>query len=295
MVCCRAYRSLIPCVFIQPLIFLLLAIKKIPLEAETGRYAEFAKVHNKKLLREVVHISRMTHSNIVRYYQAWVEGVEKEEGRKDAPIDGNHDNVEASDSIDSGSDDSGGGFWEKSPALGPLPDGDEDVSIGSSSEINLGDPLQHGMRTDGVYDESTNSLLEHEYNEDFKSPLLVGAGFQSRTYEAFAVSPNDKGSSSKPSAELGISDLFEDDSSQKVDESDTEVLYIQMEYCSNTLRHLIDDGACCEMDPIDVWRIARQTIEALSYIHGRNIIHRDLVSWGLGCTHSRMPLLSSLL
>ena len=45
------------------------AIKKIPLESETGRYAEIARVHNRKLRREVTTISRMTHNNIVRYYQ----------------------------------------------------------------------------------------------------------------------------------------------------------------------------------------------------------------------------------
>ena len=45
------------------------AIKKIPLESETGRYADIARVHNRKLRREVTTISRMTHNNIVRYYQ----------------------------------------------------------------------------------------------------------------------------------------------------------------------------------------------------------------------------------
>lgn len=51
------------------------AVKKILLRPETGKsHAKFAEKLNRKLLREVTSISRMTHKNIVRYYQAWVEG-----------------------------------------------------------------------------------------------------------------------------------------------------------------------------------------------------------------------------
>eukprot|EP00984_Skeletonema_dohrnii_P019129 scaffold9077_cov151-Skeletonema_dohrnii-CCMP3373.AAC.3 len=59
------------------------AIKKIFLEPEEevpgGRgggnnvKSKLAMIQNEKLRREVVTISRMTHKNIVRYYQAWVE------------------------------------------------------------------------------------------------------------------------------------------------------------------------------------------------------------------------------
>jgi translation initiation factor 2-alpha kinase 4 len=45
------------------------AVKKIILESEKGRFASYAVVQNRKLRREVTTISRMTHKNIVRYYQ----------------------------------------------------------------------------------------------------------------------------------------------------------------------------------------------------------------------------------
>ena len=55
----------------------LYAIKKIVLQSEKGRFAKYGSIENRKLRREVTTISRMTHKNIVRYYQAWVEeGVE---------------------------------------------------------------------------------------------------------------------------------------------------------------------------------------------------------------------------
>ena len=31
-----------------------------------------------------------------------------------------------------------------------------------------------------------------------------------------------------------------------------------------------------EVSPQEVWRLFRQILEALSYIHGRNVIHRDI-------------------
>ena len=52
----------------------------------------------------------------------------------------------------------------------------------------------------------------------------------------------------------------------------------QMEFCSTTLRKLIDDQALIKMEASEMWRLTRQIIEALVYIHSRNIIHRDLVS-----------------
>ena len=54
------------------------AIKKIKLKP-------FNQNLNKKLLREVLAISRLHHENIVRYYQAWLEGDESAGDASDTP------------------------------------------------------------------------------------------------------------------------------------------------------------------------------------------------------------------
>jgi translation initiation factor 2-alpha kinase 4 len=51
------------------------AVKKIILESERGRKANYAALQNRKLRREVTTISRMIHTHVVRYFQAWVRDV----------------------------------------------------------------------------------------------------------------------------------------------------------------------------------------------------------------------------
>ncbi|KMT15732.1 hypothetical protein BVRB_3g057120 isoform A [Beta vulgaris subsp. vulgaris] len=62
---------------------------------------------------------------------------------------------------------------------------------------------------------------------------------------------------------FGQEDLFE-----------SPYLYIQMEYCPRTLRHLFDSYHHFDKDL--AWHLFRQIVEGLAHIHGQGIIHRDL-------------------
>ena len=247
-------------------------MKKIILESERGRFASQGAVQNRRLRREVTTISRMTHKNIVRYYQAWVEGgtetIEEALEINDEDADG-----ESSESDIHGSSE---GVWSESSTpsssegairnLAPRDDEDEESIFSSSSPSRRseGDDTSglDGTRIRKLNSTSMTNLLEQEPGYGWQSPLLTGFGFQSRSYEGMV---NKRGAQH---VDQSSDTLWDEDSSVKVGNAQGKViLYIQMEYCVRTLRKLIDDGEFSKMEENDIWRLVRQMLEGLVYIH----------------------------
>jgi translation initiation factor 2-alpha kinase 4 len=273
------------------------AIKKVLLESEKGKLAKFGKIQNKKLRREVTTLSSMTHKNIVRYYQAWVEGSDATEDSvldgEDDEGDGVVDDVDTTEDIlkanmesesDDGEDD-GEGWWitnpdkkgrcsllKRSMSKSSGTSGKDDDS--SSTSWSDDDEEHTNNRAESISDDRLfphNFNFNNQYEGLFKkgrgdSELSSDENEESSSDDTDDIDNNDEGSS-----ELwGVSSV-------KVDHTKKQsILYIQMEYCNTTLRKLIDENAFSEMNPSDVWRLVRQIVEALVYIHSRRIIHRDL-------------------
>lgn len=259
------------------------AVKKIVLESAQGRNASFAMSQNRKLLREVTTISRMTHINIVRYYQAWIEGGTGSSDVNAIVVEQEvHDNQNfREDGVDvesSSSADSGAGWWTNSPIEESPLSTLKRFNVGrKNSQRELSDKISENDEVDTINEESSNSLAnnmeradnsvssEEDINKLFANPLLSGLGIKN-TYKDNLGSPQNS------------DDEDWDESSVKVQRKAGEsILYIQMEYCSTTLRELIDIRAIEKMTENDVWRLIRQILDALAYLHSRKVIHRDLV------------------
>ena len=283
------------------------AVKKIVLASELG--GRHWATRNRKLRREVTTISRMTHVNIVRYYQAWVEGGGDHDNNNNQnkvtntdpviPEEDEHDNSSADQPDESSKDDSNDNDndddnddddflssnalpYEMQQQLDRADDDDDDslFDYGDNNKIgNHGPQESHPavppqLRTsDRAHSTSVINLLEREAELAHSSPLLSGFGFES-TKDQATSNDNDNDDSE---SESDSDDLW-DESSVKVDSRalGKTILYIQMEFCSTTLRKLIDDRAVQNMTENGIWRLVRQILEALSYLHSHNIIHRDL-------------------
>lgn len=64
-------------------------------------------------------------------------------------------------------------------------------------------------------------------------------------------------------------------------------LFIQMEYCENRTLYDLIHSENLNQQRDEYWRLFRQILEALSYIHSQGIIHRDLKPMNIFIDESR--------
>eukprot|EP00557_Chaetoceros_sp_GSL56_P001869 CAMPEP_0176491038 /NCGR_PEP_ID=MMETSP0200_2-20121128/8206_1 /TAXON_ID=947934 /ORGANISM="Chaetoceros sp., Strain GSL56" /LENGTH=954 /DNA_ID=CAMNT_0017888415 /DNA_START=105 /DNA_END=2967 /DNA_ORIENTATION=+ len=262
------------------------AVKKVVLQSEQGKMHQWGKLENSKLRREVTTISRMTHRHIVRYYQAWVEGgvtaeddghvdgINQSESQELVDVHENEIDIHptSTSATSSQNESSGQGFWGTKPSstanFGKEIDSDVDSSWSSDEGDNDIESLSIPSK------QNTQQLDSDDEISIIGTPLIKGLGFENPSYSDLFKRARKESVASSDELDLQPS-MKEQLSDQKIKGSRS-IMYIQMEYCSTTLMQLIDEGKIEKMEKNECWKMIRQTLEALAYIHKRKVIHRDL-------------------
>jgi hypothetical protein len=197
----------------------------------------------------------MLHKNIVRYYQAWVEGgedvdtsVEEEEKDEDKECE----NVGPEEDEDSSEEEEGSGFWTNSPTDGvgghllPRSNDTDDFSEQSSDgvswvpedddTIDMSNPRGMPPRRD-----SHSASIQDLLGQDFESPLLAGMGFQNHSYHGMFQNKKKKRSTSTSQSD---DDIWEDSGVRIDPTSSNRILYIQVRFMLIAWRYMGVSVSC---------------------------------------------------
>ncbi|XP_064426761.1 eIF-2-alpha kinase GCN2 isoform X7 [Mirounga angustirostris] len=238
------------------------AVKRIPINP--------ASRHFRRIKGEVTLLSRLHHENIVRYYNAWIERYERPVGPGMLPLDSDSDSrPQARD----------GRASSQPPAHNSGPDGPGSLEaaapppILSSVEWSTSGERSASARFPaagpGSSSDEDEDDDEDEHEGVFPQPFLPASDSDSD------IIFEDENSKSQNQDEdcSGKSSCHESEPSAAVEA--VHYLYIQMEYCEkSTLRDTIDQGLY--QDTIRLWRLFREILDGLAYIHEKGMIHRDL-------------------
>ena len=242
------------------------AIKRIKLNP-----ADVAE--NRKILREVLTISRLHHIHVVRYYQAWVETSEGQ------ALDYQEENSSGEDNNDEeiiGIEEDASSSFSDSSSSPPTDDfpNQEEAHLSASFNTNEEDwlaSLSNSRRYSDI-----NRRFEFESGNRNTDDTAVQRRLSNDDGDDGKEAEDDTHTSDRSAgnaATLTNSDGGGVDQRFLETKSSTQYLYIQMEYCpKKTLRDVIDEGLSKE----EAWRLFRQILEGLNHIHSQGVIHRDL-------------------
>ncbi|CAL1531307.1 unnamed protein product [Lymnaea stagnalis] len=237
------------------------AIKRISLNPRS-------KVLNEKIMREVKLLSQLKHEHVVRYYCSWIEISEEQISSKaisifsspktEKPVVDKTERVPhivRSIPLTSPPVMFCGQMCANSDLLKyfeKLAPEDEPVEWLSTNDDTQG--------IFAVNQKHEVSSVSHNY-ESIGHPAICKTNMNSKSLSSI--------DESSETCQPGVHEA------EVKAEQVVKILYIQMECCEEiTLRHTIDKGLCSNM--IRVWRLFKEIIEGLVYIHEKDIIHRDL-------------------
>ncbi|XP_068018973.1 eIF-2-alpha kinase GCN2 isoform X2 [Melanerpes formicivorus] len=224
------------------------AVKRVRLSPASKQF--------RRIKGEVTLLSRLNHENIVRYYNAWIE-------RHQSPVPA----PPASEAAEERRATARAGLLglasqQLQPDVPP-------PALASSVEWSTSCERSSSGKFSGAAQESSDE--EEDGDGVFSQSFLPTTDSDSEI-----VFDNEDENSKAPSP-----DEEDNEKSSHGGEDRTAViqtvhyLYIQMEYCEkSTLRDTIDQGLC--EDTSRLWRLFREILDGLAYIHEKGMIHRDL-------------------
>lgn len=225
------------------------AVKKIDLTSAADN-----AVAGSKIRREVTTLSRLIHKHVVRYFAAWVE---------------QYDHAAPQQSSESAS--------SSTSAAAP---GVEGMPYRVMDEPSLrGIDRSSRYSTDSSEEEPTPT---HE-SADRDRQLRVRSSTYNKFFHYGSSSSDEESDGEETAASttgtgLGLRAVAEEPLTPAPAPPvlpTRRCLFIQMEYCYTTLRQVVDNGKLwCQQE--EIFKLLRQVLEALLYVHERGVIHRDL-------------------
>lgn len=199
------------------------------------------------LLSEVLSLARLNHQYIVRYYGTWVEEIQE------VPSVFSSDDESESESEDEFTSP----FNTRSSSF--LVNHDNSFQVDFIS--NSFDPKIEFDDFSDDEDDSFDDRIEFARSNDSLSEEELMETISRKSIEKSSHEAKHKNKKT---------DMMKNNQGQQ-----KSILYIQMEFCeNNTLLNLIEQGLPGNQH--EYWRLFRQLLEAVSYIHREGFIHRDL-------------------
>ncbi|XP_054572339.1 eIF-2-alpha kinase GCN2 [Eptesicus fuscus] len=228
------------------------AVKRIPINP--------ASRHFRRIKGEVTLLSRLHHENIVRYYNAWIEKHERPAGPGTSPED---PGPEARDGH-AGSRPGAGGSDADGPdsveAAAPPPILTSSVEWSTSAERSA---AGQGSSSDEDEEDELDGVFSQSFLRASDSESDIIFDNEDENSKSQNQDEDCNGKNSCHESELSVTTEA------------VHYLYIQMEYCEkSTLRDTIDQGLY--QDTNRLWRLFREILDGLAYIHEKGMIHRDL-------------------
>ncbi|KAM5129109.1 eIF-2-alpha kinase GCN2 isoform 2-T2 [Mantella aurantiaca] len=214
----------------------------------------------RRIKGEVTLLSRLNHENIVRYYNAWIEKHElpSSASPKSPAVCGEKKVQVKTEQVVKNEL----GLMDDVEANAPAPIMSSSVEWSTSCE-----------RSSSAHCNSSDQDSSDEDDDDeegvFSPSFLPGSDSDSEIIFEDENSPDQDGEC------VGGKAAENKESLSEVSMQAVHYLYIQMEYCEkSTLRDTIDQGLY--LDSSRLWRLFREILDGLTYIHEQGMIHRDL-------------------